>query len=58
MNTYPETGKNGCLVLKILGPCCPTNDEGGVVVTSSATLSARAEGGAITRATANPRTTT
>jgi hypothetical protein len=58
MNTYPEIGKNGCLVLRILGPSCPTNDEGGTVVTSSATLGARVEGRAIAGATVNPGTTT
>jgi hypothetical protein len=29
MKTYPETGKNGHLVLRILGLCCPTDEEGG-----------------------------
>jgi hypothetical protein len=47
MNTYQGTGKNGRLVLRILGPSYPTNDEGEAVVTSSATLGAGAEGGAI-----------
>jgi hypothetical protein len=56
MDTYPETGKNGRLALRILGPYCPTNDEGGAVVTSSATLGVGAEGVAIARATADPGT--
>jgi hypothetical protein len=43
MNTYPETSKNGRLVLRILGPCCPTNDEGEAVVTSSATFGSGTE---------------
>jgi hypothetical protein len=58
MNTYPETGKNGCLVLRILGPCCPTNDEGEAVVTSSTTLGSRVKGEEIARVTADPGTTT
>jgi hypothetical protein len=72
MNKYPETGKNGRLVLQILGPYCPTNDEGEAVVTSSATLGSGAEvvvtssathgsgaeGEAIAGATADPGTTT
>jgi hypothetical protein len=58
MNTYSETGKNGCLVLWIPGPCCPTDDVGGAVVTSSATLGAGAEGGTIAGATSGPEMTT
>jgi hypothetical protein len=58
MNTYPETSKNGCLVLRILGPYCPTNDEGEAVVTSSTTLIVGVEGGARAGATMDLRTTT
>jgi hypothetical protein len=58
MNTYPETGKNGCLVLQILGPCCLTNDDDEALVTSSTTLGSRAEGEEIARAYADPRMTT
>jgi hypothetical protein len=58
MNTYPETGKNKCLVLRILGPYCPTNDEGEVVVTSSTTLSVGVEGGARAGATTDLGMTT
>jgi hypothetical protein len=58
LNTYPKTCKDGRLVLRVPGPCCPTANIGGTVVTSSTTLDTGANGGTIVGATMGPRTTT